>query len=67
MTVSSKKILDQIPLAHIYKYLAEKENASKAIATHCKSSDITNRYVAHQNGVGGTNLQIICKIFKQII
>lgn len=35
------------------------ENPSKAIATHCKSSDITNRYVAHQNGVGGTNLQII--------
>lgn len=29
MTVSSKKILDQIPLAHIYKYLNEKENASK--------------------------------------
>lgn len=29
MTVSSKKILDQIPLSHIYKYLAEKENASK--------------------------------------
>lgn len=29
MTVSSKKILDQIPLAHIYKYLSDKENASK--------------------------------------
>lgn len=29
MTISSKKILDQIPLAHIYKYLSDKENASK--------------------------------------
>ncbi|GEM_PF-6244832 len=29
MTVSSKKILDQIPIAHIYKYLSDKENASK--------------------------------------
>lgn len=35
------------------------ENPSKAIATHCKSGDITNRYVAHENGIGGTNLQII--------
>lgn len=25
----STKILDQIPLAHIYKYLSDKENASK--------------------------------------
>lgn len=29
MTISSKKILDQIPIAHIYKYLSQKENASK--------------------------------------
>jgi len=28
------------------------ENPAKAIATHCKLSDITNRYVAHQNGIG---------------
>lgn len=25
----STKILDQIPIAHIYKYLSEKENACK--------------------------------------
>ncbi|MDP9954750.1 hypothetical protein J2X97_000387 [Epilithonimonas hungarica] len=25
----SHKILDQIPIEHIYKYLSEKENASK--------------------------------------
>ena len=35
------------------------ENPAKAIAMHCKSGDITNRYVAHQNGIGGTNVQFI--------
>jgi hypothetical protein len=29
MRIASKTILDQIPIAHIYKYLADKENASK--------------------------------------
>lgn len=35
------------------------ENPSKAIITHCKSSDITKRYFAHSNGTGGTNVQMI--------
>lgn len=35
------------------------ENPSKAIVTHCKSSDITKRYFAHSNGAGGTNVQMI--------
>lgn len=35
------------------------ENPSKAIITHCKSSDITKRYFAHSNGAGGTNVQLI--------
>lgn len=29
MRISSKAILDQIPVAHIYQYLQDKENASK--------------------------------------
>ena len=35
------------------------ENPSKAVATHCESADITKRYVAHENGVGGTYVQLI--------
>lgn len=35
------------------------ENPAKAILTHCKSSDITKRYFAHENGAGGTNVQMI--------
>lgn len=34
-------------------------NAAEAIATHCKSGDIEKRYVAHENGIGGTNLQVL--------
>lgn len=62
MTVSSKKILDQILLAHIYKYLAEKENASKMqnsgaiVGTLLKWLSLLTR-----------DQSIICKIFKQII
>lgn len=29
MKISSKNILDQIPMAHIVQYLSDKENASK--------------------------------------
>jgi anti-repressor protein len=35
------------------------EDPAKAIATHCKSADTTKRFVAHKNGIGGTNVQII--------
>lgn len=35
------------------------EDPAKAIATHCKSSDTTKRFVAHINGIGGTYVQII--------
>jgi len=34
-------------------------NPAEAIATHCKSSDIEKRYIAHENGIGGTNIQVI--------
>ena len=34
-------------------------NPAEAIITHCKSGDIEKRYVAHENGIGGTNLQVI--------
>ena len=34
-------------------------NPAEAILTHCKSGDIEKRYVAHENGFGGTNLQVI--------
>lgn len=44
--------------ADIAKALGYK-NPAEAIATHCKSSDIEKRYVAHKNGTGGTNVQII--------
>ena len=34
-------------------------NPAEAVATHCKSGDIANCYIAHSNGVGGTNMQCI--------
>lgn len=35
------------------------ENPSKAIATHCKSGDITLRYIPHKNSSGGVTAQLI--------
>nr|DAY33447.1 MAG TPA: repressor domain protein [Caudoviricetes sp.] len=34
-------------------------NPAEAIAMHCKSGDIEKCYVPHENGIGGTNLQVI--------
>ena len=34
-------------------------NPPKAVADHCKSGNITKRYVAHSNGIGGVNVLFI--------
>jgi len=34
-------------------------NPNEAVVTHCKSSNIEKRYVAHKNGVGGVNAYFI--------
>lgn len=34
-------------------------NPSEAVSTHCKSSNIEKCYIAHDNGIGGVNMQFI--------
>ncbi|MDR1055672.1 MAG: phage antirepressor KilAC domain-containing protein [Prevotellaceae bacterium] len=34
-------------------------NPTGAVATHCKASNIVKRYIAHENGLGGVNVNFI--------
>lgn len=45
------------------------ENPAKAIVDHCKSGDITNCYVPHLNGVGGTNMKFLTEgnVYRLIV
>lgn len=45
------------------------ENPAKAIIDHCKSGDITNCYIPHPNGVGGTNMKFIAEgnVYRLIV
>lgn len=45
------------------------KNPNKAVLDHCKSGNITKCYIAHENGIGGVNLNFIpeSEIYRLIL